>query len=435
VKLPPRQKAYLILASLILLAHLVVAVVARPSFALTMYGDANPCALLILAILAARENFRRATGILPIFWKLFAVGLLVFLISQVYWFYFDWRRLNSAPSPITGDTFFLLAHVFFLSALALRPHSAAAGHNLRIRFLDLILLTLWWFSLYGYFSLPWQVGRHDFYQYTPSYYVLALIQHLVIILALFVLCIRNSAPWRWFYVQLLIAFVFLAGGNLLLNMSIDAGTYYAGSFYDTPFLLAIYLFTPIAAFGPALQPTPDSRPNRELIQSVWTARLAMFCVLSLPPIGLLGLFEKNIPGDVSTFRLRLVFGAMLLLGALVYWKFTLLARDLNELVRLTRDSIENLNAVQQKVTHSEKLVALGRLAAGAAHEISNPLTAIFGYSELLTDIPALTPEDRANAQLVQQQVHRAQAAVTSLRNSLRQNSVPSPIVIEKTPPS
>ena len=81
---------------------------------------------------------------------------------------------------------------------------------------------------------------------------------------------------------------------------------------------------------------------------------------------------------------------MLLLGALVYWKFNLLALELRHLVQLTRDSIENLNVVQQQVTHSEKLVALGRLAAGAAHEISNPLTAIFGYSELLTDIPSLT---------------------------------------------
>jgi len=130
-----------------------------------------------------------------------------------------------------------------------------------------------------------------------------------------------------------------------------------------------------------------------------------------------------------------VFAAMLLLGALAYWKLSLLARELSHLVRLTRDSIENLKAVQQQVNHSEKLIALGRLAAGAAHEISNPLTAIFGYSELLTDIPSLSPEDRASAQLIQQQVHRAQAAVISLRNTLRQNPSPSPLLIDKKPAS
>lgn len=431
--LPLRVKVYWALATLVFLTHLVVGALAtKPCFSLTLYGDANPCLLLVFALLAVRENFRREAGVLPLFWKLFAAGLVFMLLSQLYWFYFDWRRLTSVPTPIIGDGLFLLAHVFFLSALALRPHSAAAGRNLQIRFLDLVLLTLWWFSLYGYYSLPWQVGRHDFAHYNPSYYTLSLIQHLVIIVALAVLCMRNAAPWRGFYSKLLVAFVCLAAGNLLLNVAIDAGKYYAGSFYDTPFFFAIYLIIPITAYGPALEPRPDSKPNRELIQSVWTARFAMLGILSLPVIALVGLRHSGLPPDVYTFRLKLVFSAMLLLGALVYWKFNLLARELNHLVQLTSESIEKLNAVQLQVAHTEKLVALGRLAAGAAHEISNPLTAIFGYSDLLTDIPSLTHEDRANAQSIKEQVRQAQAAVSSLRDSLRQNP-PNTVLIDKKP--
>jgi hypothetical protein len=435
VKYSPRQQLYLVLATIVFLFHLCVAAVAKPTFLLTMYGDANPCLLLILALLAVRENFRRPVGILPLFWKLFACGLAVMLLSQVYWFYFDWRRLNSTPSPVPGDTLFLLANVFFLTALALRPHSAAAGRNLQIRFLDLILLSIWWLALYGYFSLPWQIGRQDFSHYNPAYYTLAFTQHLVIIVALVVLYVRNDAPWHGFYFWLCLAFVLIAGGNLLLSVAIDSGWYYSGSFYDTPFLLAVFLLIPVAASGPTLQPVPDQRPNRELSQSVWTARCAMLGILSLPVIAILGLYDKYVPAGVATFRLRLVFCAMFLLGALVYWKFNLLAHELRHLVKLTADSIENLNAVQQQVAHSEKLVALGRLAAGAAHEISNPLTAIFGYSELLTDISTLTPEDRAQAQRIQHQVHRAQAAVISLRNTLRQQTSSNPVGIEKTPAS
>ncbi|MGB9506199.1 MAG: histidine kinase dimerization/phospho-acceptor domain-containing protein, partial [Candidatus Acidiferrum sp.] len=415
-------------------SQVVVAATAKPGFALTVFGDSVPCVLLVLAILVARENFRNSAGILPVFWKLFTVGLVLFLGSQVYWFYYDWRGLKSAPSAITGDTLFLAAHIAFLSALALRPHSAAAGRNLRFRFLDLILLSVWWLSLYGYFSLPWEFGHQDLSQYTPSYYLLALIQHLVIISALTVLMARNSPPWRTFYMQLLVAFGCLAAGNLLLNLAIDTEKYYAGSFYDTPFVFAIYLFVSIAGFGRFLQPRPDSKPNRELIQSMWTARLAMLGILSLPAIAFLGLYENGVPSDVANFRLRLVFGAMFFLGGLIYWKFNLLSRELSHLVQLTSDSINNLNTVQKQVTHSEKLIALGRLAAGAAHEISNPLTAIFGYSELLTDLPSLTTDDRAKAQLIQQQVHQAQAAVNSLRNSLRQNPSPA-MLIDKKPAS
>jgi signal transduction histidine kinase len=431
LNLQSRQKIYLALAVLVCVVHLIVAATAKPSFALTLYGDFNPCALLVLATLAAWENLRRPVGILPLFWKLFVGGLALLLASQIYWFYFDWRRLNSVPSPVPGDSAFILANVFFLAALSLRPHSLSAGRNLRIRLLDLVLLSLWWFFLYGYFSLPWQFGRRDFAHYNPSYYILALVQHLVIILALAVLTVRNKAPWRGFYLQLLVAFAFIASGNIILSIAIDTGKYYAASFYDTPFLLAVFLFIPLSAYGPALQPRPDLRRNRELIQSVWTARFAMFGMVSLPVIGLLGLFAKNIPLDVAVFRLRLVFGAMVLLGALVYSKFNMLALELRQMVNLTRDSIENLKTVQQQVAHSEKLIALGRLAAGAAHEVSNPLTAIFGYSELLTDMPSLTAEDRASGELIRQQVHLAQSAVNSLRNTLRQNSPSSTLIGDK----
>ena len=431
MKFLPRQRVYIAIATLVFLLHLAVAAFARPSFALTLYGDANPCLLLVLAILAVRENFRSSSGILPVFWKLFAAGLALLLLSQVYWFYFDWSRLNSSPSPVIGDALFLLSHVFFLLALALRPHSSLAGRDLRTRALDFLLLSVWWLSLYGYFSLPWQIMRQDYSHYNPTYYLLALIQHLVIIAVLVVLSARESSAWRRLYLQLLAVFVLDAVGNLVLNISIDRGKYYTGSYYDTPFLTAIYAFILVTALGPTLQPYKDRTPNRELLQSVWTARVVMLGIFSLPLLALVGLYERNVPADVAIFRLRFVFCAMFVLGVLVYWKLSLLTRELARLVRLTRDSIENLKTVQQQVTHSEKLIALGRLAAGAAHEISNPLTAIFGYSELLTDIPALSAEDRANAQLIQQQVHRAQAAVNSLRNTLRQNSSPAPLPIDK----
>ena len=293
---------------------------------------------------------------------------------------------------------------------------------MRIRSLDFVLLSAWWLSLYGYFCWPWLAVLRDFSRYNPNYYLLALLQHLVIIVALVVLSIRKIAAWRGFYLLLAFAFVLIAAGNLLLSVAIDTGRYYAGSFYDTLFLLAVYMFTFVASINSALHPTEDTTPNRELGQSVWTARLAMLGVLSLPFLGIIGLYERNIPAAVATFRLRLTFEATLLFGILVYLKLGLLARELVRLVQLTRDSIANLHEVQQKVVQSEKLIALGRLAAGAAHEISNPLTAILGYSELLADVPSLSPEDRASARSIQQQVHRAQAAVTSLRNVLRQNS-------------
>jgi His Kinase A (phospho-acceptor) domain len=419
MSLQPRHKIYLGLACAIFCLHLGVAAAAKPSFGLTIFGDALPCGLLIVAILAVRENFRFLHGVLPLFWKLMAAGLVQMLLSQAYWFYYDSVRPYSSPSPVIGDTLFLLAHVFFLSAFVLRPHSASAGRDMRLRHLDFALLTFWWLALYAYFALPWQIVIQDFSKYNPAYYLLALIQHLMIIIGLGVIWKRSTGLWRTFYGSSICLFVLIAGGDLLLEVTIDHGVYYSGSFYDTPFLLSLLLVTVVATFGPSLQPREDKAPNRDISQSLWTARIAMVAILSLPVIALLGSFAKNLPEDVAVFRLRLVFGAMLLLSSLVFWKLTLLARELRRLVRLSQASLENLKSVQARVTHSQKLAALGRLAAGATHEISNPLTAILGYSELLTDIPSLSPPDRESAQIIQKQVHRAQAAVNSLRNSLR----------------
>jgi signal transduction histidine kinase len=414
-----RQRLYISLAVTIFAVHLAVAAVAKPSFSLTLLGDAFPCALLIISLLAVGENFRQGSGLLPVFWKLMAAGLLTMLLSQIFWFYYDSLRQFGSPSPVPGDCLFLLAHVFFLSALAFRPHSASAGHDLRIRRLDFVLLSLWWFSLYGYFSWPWQAVIMDFSKYNPAYYLLALIQQLVLISALAVLGYRNNGPWRQLYLQLLVAFCLIAGGNLLLSVLIDRGIYYAGGFFDTPFLLSLVWFTYLAGLGPALQPQDDPRPNREVKQSLWTARIAMLAVLSLPLIAFVGYYERGVPQAIATFRLRLVFAAMFLIGTLAFWKLNLLSKELVRLVNLTHTSVENLKAVQNRITHSQKLAALGRLAAGATHEVSNPLTAILGYSELLADIPSLSQTDRQCATEIQLQVHRAQAAVISLRNILR----------------
>jgi signal transduction histidine kinase len=429
--LSPRRKIYLILAGLVFLLHLAVAAWVKPSFALTLFGDGIPCVLLVLAILSFAENFRLHRGVLPLFWKLTAAGLFTMLLSQSYWFYYDSLRRFGAPSPVLGDSTFLLAHVFLLLALALRPHSMSAGRDLRFRRLDFALLTLWWFSLYGYFALPWQAAVTDFTKYNPAYYTLAFVQHLVLIAALATLLLRKRGNWRLFYSHFLFALILVAGGNLLLNVSIDRGTYYAGSFYDTPFFFSLVWFVIAGCYGPILQPVAESQPDRELRQSIYTARVAMLAILSLPVIALLGFYQQNVPTSVTTFRLRIVFGAMFLLGILAFRKLNLLALELVHLVNLTQSSIENLKTVQSRITQSQKLAALGRLAAGATHEISNPLTAILGYSELLADIPSLSPSDRECAQVIQQQVHRAQSAVNSLRNSLRSPLPSQPIPSDK----
>ncbi len=68
-------------------------------------------------------------------------------------------------------------------------------------------------------------------------------------------------------------------------------------------------------------------------------------------------------------------------------RIELLAADLS--VALELKSLHN------QLIRSEKLAALGQLVAGVAHELNNPLTAVMGYGELLSEgVPPGTMRDR-----------------------------------------
>jgi two-component system NtrC family sensor kinase len=72
-----------------------------------------------------------------------------------------------------------------------------------------------------------------------------------------------------------------------------------------------------------------------------------------------------------------------------------------------------LQATQDRLVQSEKLASLGRLAAGVAHEINNPLTNILGYSQLIEeDLPAGTPTE--DLQTVQKEALRCKRIVEDL---------------------
>ena len=72
--------------------------------------------------------------------------------------------------------------------------------------------------------------------------------------------------------------------------------------------------------------------------------------------------------------------------------FNQMAEKLGENKRRLEDHIHNLETTNKRLTRaqedlliSEKLASIGRLAAGVAHEVGNPLGAILGYTKILQE--------------------------------------------------
>ncbi len=93
-----------------------------------------------------------------------------------------------------------------------------------------------------------------------------------------------------------------------------------------------------------------------------------------------------------------------------------------------RRSYDELKQSQQLLVRQEKLASLGRLAAGLAHELNNPLSSVAGFAEALQrramakDIgsPSALGEFQEYVTLIQEEVSRAAAIVRRLLDFARQ---------------
>jgi len=70
---------------------------------------------------------------------------------------------------------------------------------------------------------------------------------------------------------------------------------------------------------------------------------------------------------------------------------------------------DDLRRAQEALVRSEKLAGVGRMAAGLAHEVGNPLSAVLGYVDLLqmgVDDPAAADEMLQRSRLELNRIHR-----------------------------
>ena len=86
-----------------------------------------------------------------------------------------------------------------------------------------------------------------------------------------------------------------------------------------------------------------------------------------------------------------------------------------------RQAYDNLRRAQEQLLHSEKMAAVGQLISGVAHELNNPLTAILGYSQLLTSSGQMGPQGIEYSDKLYKQAQRTHRIVQNLLSFARQH--------------
>ncbi|HYQ60394.1 MAG TPA: ATP-binding protein, partial [Desulfatiglandales bacterium] len=115
---------------------------------------------------------------------------------------------------------------------------------------------------------------------------------------------------------------------------------------------------------------------------------------------------RVIPLDVTLSSLKGEDGTV--------WGTIILCRDLTEVQSLKRE-----------VETSQRLASLGRLAAGVAHEIRNPLSSIKGFATYFKERYRDNPDDQKTSEIMIQEVDRLNRVITQLLEFAR------PPVIQK----
>ena len=399
-----------------------------PGHTMSTIGDIAQCCVPLLAnagllINAGTPHWRR-----NLFWMLLALSCTMWMVGQFQWTYYEVYLQKTPPSLTAWDIIFFLRGIPLIAALALRPYLRRAELRVGLGYMDFALLLTWWTFLYVYTVLPWMYATPTLEYYDYNFSVLTTVQFAVVMAGFAMFWWRTRGAWRIVCAHLFGASALYTVSSLLANMALARGTYYTGSWYDLPLLSVFFWYALAGAIAfqkrNELDAPMDTSQAAEaevaFRDNVWASRFAMAAVLSLPLFALYALRIEHDTQAVRDFRLTVTLIASFPLALMVFLRAHLADSDRAQLLARSESSVVNLQRLQAQLVHSEKLVSLGQLAAGAAHEINNPLTAILGYSDLLADDQNLSERTRATAGKIRDQARRTKNLVQNLLSFARQ---------------
>jgi signal transduction histidine kinase len=101
----------------------------------------------------------------------------------------------------------------------------------------------------------------------------------------------------------------------------------------------------------------------------------------------------------------------------------LIAQSINKMAKELKKRKEEFESAYKKISQLDRLMALGRLTAGIAHEINNPLGVISNYVQVLLRNPSLGPEVKIDLMLVEEEIIAMLGIIKGLLNFSRESGM------------
>jgi signal transduction histidine kinase len=400
--------------------YTAAALILTRSTQLTILGYLFACLVPLFAntclLWNAASPYRRRNG----FWMFLALGCTLWLagILSLTYIELELNYVKNVPFPV--DLLFFLHTVPFMAALALMPHARKMRETLRFGLVDMLLLAILWLYIYIFVAMPWKIIWPDPAVFVSHDMVSYVIENLVVAIGFGVLFLRTKGSWRTVYGHIFGAMALYALGLLWTAVSIFHGAAYSGALTRLPMLTSFVWLGTAGILAHDLAFDPDPAPNPARRDTQWPARLAMLGVLAALLLAAWDVFISDAPPPVQRFRLIVTLIALFVGTTLVFFRQHLVYQERTALVHELWESLENVKRLQTHFVQSEKLASLGQLAAGAAHEINNPLTAILGYSDLLIVENPETARAHSMGVKIRDQARRTKDLVTNLLSFARQ---------------
>ena len=388
--------------------------------ALTTFSDLFECLVPLFAntclLWNAASPYRRRNA----FWMLLAMGSSLWLAGQLVWTYMEIGLHRPSHSPFPGDLLFFLHTVPLMAALALAPHARKMRETLRYGLIDLVLLAFLWLYVYVFVAMPWSVVSPSAELFRARDLESYFVENLVVVIGFGVLFLRTRGSWRVVYGHLFGAASLYLSGFLVAHLAVSSGQKYSGSLYAAPLIASFVWWGTAGIVARRISPEPEPLRSNIRRDTQWPVRVAMTAVLSTIPLAAWSTIVSTAPDSVKNFRLLVTLVTLFIGSALIFFRQHLVYQERTGLVHELWESLENVKRLQTHFVQSEKLASLGQLAAGAAHEINNPLTAILGYADLLIEENPANTRPHAFGEKIREQARRTKDLVINLLSFARQ---------------